>query len=503
MMMRILTIFFTLLGFCAVNISAQDKVVVFSPDSIKGTNKVFGTNAADSMMCGGIAIFSKHAAFAIDNTGTYRFYANGSTIFSALFGTIKKVEFTFDSDHKGGFKTVDGNGKYTPSKEGYKGTWEGEAKTFTLTNNSLSWVKQIQVTYTSSVVVKGDGTRFNPFLVEDILDLYNADVNAEVLKETYVYIKGKVGSVMSMADEIINQKSCSYSVVDNLGDEDSIVVNGGHYLNDSVFSSTEQLKEGDQVIISGRLSSSQDPKTGNKIVEVMKGNYIAQFWGNELTIDEGREKNEIIGDMRHATVRLCRKFNKEAWNSLVLPFDMTEKQVLQTFGNSTQLADYVGTTENDDRSFTLNFNQTKNITANTPVFVYGANATVDKTIEDVCVKKSETVLTPSGAAFAFTGGYDKMSLRANDWFISKDNKFYLAKGGETMKGTRAVFRPVKTGSAPQSVKSNLVERPTGVVNVKVEDCKTSNRFIYNLSGQRVSESYRGIVIKRGKKYVRP
>lgn len=94
-----------------------------------------------------------------------------------------------------------------------------------------------------------------------------------------------------------------------------------------------------------------------------------------------------------------------------------------------------------------------------------------------------------------------MTLQANDWFISSDNKFYLAAGTETMKATRAVFRPVKTGITPQSLKSNLVDRPTSIANVNVDALSASDSSIYNLAGQRVSENYHGIVIKRGKKYL--
>ena len=341
----------------------------------------------------------------------------------------------------------------------------------------------------------GNGTKDNPYTVNDV-SIWSG---ANALPNTNVYVKGIVGGVLTSSED---EKCSDYVVVDKLGDTSLLEIHGGKYLNNMDFTSAEQLKEGDQVVIYGKLSSSQDPKTENKIVEVVKGNYIAKFWGNELTIDEEKEKNEVTGDMRHATLKLRRKFNKNAWNSLVLPFDMTAEQVQQTFGESTQLAEYVGTTENSDGSFTLNFDETTNITANTPVFVYGANPTVDKTIEDVFVEKGTAELTPSGATFAFTGSYDKMSLRANDWFISQDNNFYLATGGEKMKGTRAVFRPVKSVTAPQSLKTNLVERPTGIATANV-DLNAANSFIYNLSGQRVSDSCRGVVIKDGKKYVKP
>ena len=42
---------------------------------------------------------------------------------------------------------------------------------------------------------------------------------------------------------------------------------------------------------------------------------------------------------------------------------------------------------------------------------------------------------------------------------------------------------------------------TSIQNVEVVNVKPANNYIYNLRGQRVDESYKGIVIKNGKKYL--
>ncbi len=45
------------------------------------------------------------------------------------------------------------------------------------------------------------------------------------------------------------------------------------------------------------------------------------------------------------------------------------------------------------------------------------------------------------------------------------------------------------------------ELPTGIQNIKAATKTIENNVIYNLAGQRVNESYKGIVIKNGKKYI--
>lgn len=498
-MKRILSVFILILILGAVDAAAQNKsvTVTFTRDAIVGSNPNYNSNIAapDSMNFGGIAINSTNASFGISGTDTYRFYNSGTTTVSALFGNITNIEFEFQTKKEGAFNNPN-VGKYS------NGKWTGNAQSVKLTTSKTGWVKKIVVTYNSSdTTLVGDGSVTKPFSVKDAVTLVNAKVNPDVLQQTYVNVKGFVSSILSEEDEITKQETCYYSIVDSIGSQDSLVVNAGRYLNNEDFISSNQLVKGDKVMICGKLSSSQGSQSGSMTTELVSGNYIAQFWGNDLTVDERNEKNEITADMRHATVKLYRTFSAKAWNSLVLPFDMTAEQVKQTFGEKIQLANYVGTTQNEDGTFTLNFKTATTITANIPVFVYGAN-NVDMTLEDVGVVKALATHVPSDAVFAFTGSYDKITLQANDWFISSDNKFYLAAGTETMKATRAVFRPVKTGITPQSLKSNLVDRPTSIAYVNVDALSASDSSIYNLAGQRVSENYHGIVIKRGKKYLK-
>ena len=500
-MKRILSVYIVILFLGVIDVAAQNNSVevTFTKKVIKGSKTTYNTSAAaDSMMFGGIAIKSMNASFGISDE-TYRFYTGttATTTFSALFGNITKIEFTFDTKNVGAFTTTIGD-------KCSNGIWTGNAQSVTLKTTKNGRVEKIVVTYTPwDITLDGNGSITNPFSVKDAVTLIGAQENSDVLQETYVNVKGIVSSIQSGEDEITNQKTCYYSIVDNIGDKDSLVVKAGRYLKNTDFTSSDQLMKGDQVVLCGKLSSSGESQSESVTTELVGGNYIARFWGNELTVDDRNEKNEVTANMRHATVKLYRTFSSDSWNTLVLPFDMTEEQVKETFGEDTQLANYVGTKQNADGTYTLKFEDVKTITANIPLFVYGAATKVDKTLEDVGVISAPATHVPSGAVFAFTGSYDKTPLQANDWYISSDNKFYLAVGGETMKATRAVFRPVKTEVTPQSLKTNLVDRPTGVANVIVDALSASDSLIYNLAGQRVSENYPGIVIKGGKKYLKP
>lgn len=169
-----------------------------------------------------------------------------------------------------------------------------------------------------------------------------------------------------------------------------------------------------------------------------------------------------------------------------------------------KFANYTGTTANADGTYTLNFATATALTANTPVFVWGANADEIYEFTGVKVVKGDATAAPASAAFTFTGSYDKTTVKAGDWFVSSDNKLYRALGTETMKPMRAVFRPVSAAAAKGLSFSIDGGEATGISAITADGSIVvdDNAPMYNLAGQRVSKSYKGVVIQNGKKYIK-
>lgn len=346
------------------------------------------------------------------------------------------------------------------------------------------------ITVNKVLQLTGEGTLDKPYTVADVI----AIVNDGAQTKNPVYVKGVVSKVVSTANNIEQYKNCDYFIVDEEGSSASVEAFRGKYLGNTDFASLAQIAAGDKVILCGVMTKYND------IVELDKGNYIAKFWDiEELVLDEKADNNTIEAK-RHATVYMDRTFNANAWNTLVLPFDMTAEQVTATFGADTKLANYMGTTMNEDGTYTLNFRTTDVITANTPVFVYGAKNVDTQTVEDVNVVVGDPVATPASAAFAFQGSYGKMQVNAGDWFISSDNNFYRAKGTESMKATRALFRATTAEAAAKGLTISIDGEATAIQGI-VTDKADSDAPAYNLAGQRVADNYRGIIIKGGKKYL--
>lgn len=221
----------------------------------------------------------------------------------------------------------------------------------------------------------------------------------------------------------------------------------------------------------------------------------------DFEIDENADANAITaGD--NATVTISRTFNDNAWNTLVLPFAMTADQLTKAFGSDAKFAKYTGTTKQAD-GYTLNFKTVTETDANTPVFVWGAKSG-KFTVEGVTVVKADATSALANAAFSFSGSYDKTTAQSGDWFISSDNKFYSAAGTESIKPMRAVFRPVvATTNAKHLLFSIDGGETTGIKSVSNNGVVLDDHApAYNLAGQRVDSTYKGVVIQNGKKYIR-
>lgn len=301
---------------------------------------------------------------------------------------------------------------------------------------------------------------------------------------------------VEMAIEDVNERQnlCKYIVVKAVklipGSSIGIATatNGNNTIN--VYKENEHFTNG-QYDLTGII------KVSDKGNELLVHNYAPDF-----VIDENEDHNDITAG-ENATVTINRTFNNGAWNTLVLPFAMTAEQLLAAFGSDAKFAKFTGTTRQADGTYTLNFSPVTATEANTPVFVWGAQSKTF-TVEGVTIVKAAAASVPSGAAFSFSGSYDKTLTESGDWYVSSDNKVYQAIGSEPIKPTRAVFRPVTDIVTAKALSFGFNSGQTTGISAINADAKVGNNMIstYNLAGQPIGKAYKGIVLRNGKKYIR-
>jgi len=201
-----------------------------------------------------------------------------------------------------------------------------------------------------------------------------------------------------------------------------------------------------------------------------------------------------------ANVTLTRTFNANAWNTLVLPFEV--RNVEGVFGEGVKVARYTGATGENDL-YTLHFAESDFIPANEPVFVYGVSNTAPYTFPYVTIE--EGTAEKADANINFVGSYKaSTTLAAGNFFIASDNNLY--KVGEAsmvnLKGTRAYFQPV-SGTQVKALNVAFDDETTAVTTPLATGRGVGREAWYDLSGRRIVNRKlpRGVYIQNGKKVV--
>lgn len=219
------------------------------------------------------------------------------------------------------------------------------------------------------------------------------------------------------------------------------------------------------------------------------------------------ENETCTPEAKVADVTLNRTLTTH-WNSIVLPFAVSKKQIAAQFGEGTVVAAYKDATVGET-STTLNFEVVEEMQANVPYLIKPAQAGNTYTFEGVAIKAADNLEAGEGE-IKFVGNYENgKQLAEGDYFIDANrNLFYSANGTETMKAFRAIFVSTAAASAKTmffSIRGNSGET-TGIEDVKTLAGKTFD--VYSIDGMLVRKNAtslsglaKGVYVVNGKKYI--
>lgn len=236
----------------------------------------------------------------------------------------------------------------------------------------------------------------------------------------------------------------------------------------------------------------------------------------EFTLDEDKEVNEIE-DGKEIDVTVKRTFYKDGdWNTLCLPFDVSEEEVKTAFGSDAKLRQV---DEANSKGNTVAFTEANAIKAGVPYLIkfnkVAENAdqpqefnhtfegvTLIKKVEYIALADMNIIFAGSYPAFTpedFLKEYDVCDVVAS---MAAANTLKKVNAGTTIKGLRAVFG-LASSVQPQAVKVVIDGTTTGIGDLHVDGSTVANGRVYNLNGQCVGTSLEGlkagVYIQNGKK----
>lgn len=252
-----------------------------------------------------------------------------------------------------------------------------------------------------------------------------------------------------------------------------------------------------------------------------------------LTIGEPADLRTVLDetsttapeDATGVDVRVKRTINANEWSTIVLPFAMTAEQVKAAFGNDVQLADFTGCdTETDDdenvTSINVKFDAITAIEANHPYIIKVSNNITEFTADGVDIEVEEEPSVDCDRIGkgtkkdpylynSFVGTYvADTEVPENALFLS-ENKFWYSTGASKMKAFRAYFDFYDVLTEVENAGAKIgfyIDETTGITSFNNLTISPSgngaNSPIYNVFGQRVGKSYKGVVVVKGRKYVK-
>lgn len=185
-------------------------------------------------------------------------------------------------------------------------------------------------------------------------------------------------------------------------------------------------------------------------------------------------------------------------NTIVLPFQTTKEEL-----GAETILEYTGTTTNSD-NIVLNFKEVETLSPNVPyAILMTAEAALPVFENKTLIAPTDLTVTDANGNYNFVGTYtcwtkDVDSPIVNGDYVAGAEEFKKAKGGNGLKAYRAYLKNTSGES------TNIAFNFNGDIIDGIEAVEIFNRMsgdIYNINGQKVSHTQKGVYIINGKKVV--
>ena len=139
-----------------------------------------------------------------------------------------------------------------------------------------------------------------------------------------------------------------------------------------------------------------------------------------------------------------RTIKADTWSTLTLPFDLSDDQVADIFGNNVKVAEYQGYSINEKQQYVMKFETvdalSQGLDNNTPYLIKTDKSLDEFSVDEVMVDADEdNAIVERDNKSSVIGTLRAGKIPANCLFL-RDNNFFVSKGDSKINAFRAYFK---------------------------------------------------------------
>lgn len=222
---------------------------------------------------------------------------------------------------------------------------------------------------------------------------------------------------------------------------------------------------------------------------------------NVKTFEYNENEDNNIEAWENSDITLNRTLVANKWNTLCVPFAISEEEIKANFGEGTLVEKLDAVNGN-----TVNFADATSIEAGVPYLIKPTVAGTTYTFNGKEVS-ADAPKTEGNADVTFQGIYSPTDITNNGTVkaagVTEGGKVLFVNAGSKTKAFRCFFTiSDNTSITPAMLKVSIKGVETAINSIVMGNSNATDNAVYNLQGQRVNGNSltKGIYIKNGKKF---
>lgn len=222
---------------------------------------------------------------------------------------------------------------------------------------------------------------------------------------------------------------------------------------------------------------------------------------NVKTFVYKENEDNNIEAWENSDITLYRTLVANKWNTLCVPFAISEEEIKANFGEGTLVEKFEAVNGN-----TVNFADATSIEPGVPYLIKPTVAGTTYTFNGKEVS-ADAPKTEGNTDVTFQGIYSPTDITNNGTVkaagVTEDGKVLFVNAGSKTKAFRCFFTISDNASiTPAMLKVSIKGVETAINSIVMDNSNATDNAIYNLQGQRVNGNSltKGIYIKNGKKF---